>query len=220
MSTSSISQLWLPSNSISHWQIGDFIVVYMMWAIMMAAMMLPSALPMITVFNKSCLQRYGKDFPFNYIFSAAYVLVWLIFSIALTLLQWQLLSLHWLSGIMGNTDAPLAAAIFITAGVYQFTKLKNACLKHCQSPFSFLLNSWKNGKLGAFNMGFIHGRACVGCCWAQMLIMFAVGIMNITAMILVTLCILLEKSLPTSEYFVSKIAGGLLCFWGMLLVLL
>jgi len=215
-----MSQLWLPSDSISHWQIGDFIVVYMMWAIMMAAMMLPSALPMITVFSKSCQQRYGNDFPYSYLFSSAYLLVWFIFSMALTVLQWQLHSWQWLSSTMGSVHTLLAAAIFITAGAYQFTTLKNVCLKHCQSPFSFLLNTWKNGKLGAFNMGVIHGITCVGCCWAQMLIMFAVGIMNISAMILITLFILLEKSLPKNQSFISKTAGGMLCFWGLMLLLL
>lgn len=189
-------------------------VVYTMWAVMMAAMMLPSAIPMIKVFSKTCRQRYDSDMPYSMIFSMAYLMVWFAFSIVLTLLQWQLHGLQWLSKMMENSNTQFAAAIFIVAGVYQFTAIKNACLQHCRSPFSFLLNSWQNDKLGAFNMGIVHGSTCLGCCWAQMMIMFAVGVMNITAMILITLFILLEKGLPVNNDLIGRSAGILLCLWG------
>lgn len=219
MNTLPMSEMWMPPNSPRQWQLTDFVVVYSMWAIMMAAMMLPSAVPMIKAFSKSCRQRYGGDTPFSILFSLAYLLVWLVFSVILTLLQWQLHGLQWLSGMMENSNAFLAAGILIMAGIYQFTALKNACLQHCRSPFSFLLNSWQNGRQGAFNMGLIHGSTCVGCCWAQMLIMFAVGVMNITAMVLITLFILLEKGLPANEQLFSRVIGGGLCVWGGLILL-
>jgi len=164
MRTLPMSQMWMPPSSVWQWQISDFVIVYAMWAVMMAAMMLPSALPMIQAFSKASQQRYGSDTPFSYLFSFAYLLVWFMFSIVLTLLQWQLHGLQWLSGMMDNTNTLLAAIILIIAGIYQFTTLKNACLIHCRSPFNFLLNSWKNGKQGAFNMGIIHGSTCLGCC--------------------------------------------------------
>jgi len=214
-----MSEMWMPPNSAWQWQLTDFAVVYSMWAVMMAAMMLPSAVPMIKAFSNSCRQRYGDDAPFSILFSLAYLLVWLVFSVILTLLQWQLHGLQWLSGMMENSNAFLAAGILIMAGIYQFTALKNACLQHCRSPFSFLLNSWQNGRQGAFNMGIIHGSTCVGCCWAQMLIMFAVGVMNITAMVLITLFILLEKGMPANEQLLSKVTGGILCVWGGLILL-
>lgn len=220
MRTLPMSQMWMPPNSAWQWQINDFVIVYLMWAVMMAAMMLPSALPMVQTFGKACQQRYGCDTPFSYLFSFGYLLVWFIFSIVITLLQWQLHCMQWLSGMMDNTNTLLAASIFIIAGIYQFTTLKNACLTHCRSPFSFLLNSWQMGKRGAFNMGIIHGSTCVGCCWAQMLIMFAIGVMNIAGMILITLFILLEKCLPVNELLFSKVSGALLCIWGILLILL
>lgn len=182
---------------------------------MMAAMMLPSALPMITIYSKICRQRYETDMPFSAIFSLSYLLVWFAFSWVLTLLQWRLHELQWLSRMMENNNSLLAATIFIVAGVYQFTAIKNACLQRCQSPFRFLLNSWRPGYTGAFKMGAIHGAICVGCCWAQMLLMFAVGVMNITAMILITLFILLEKSLPDNNDRISKFAGGVFFLWGM-----
>jgi predicted metal-binding membrane protein len=219
MNTLPMSEMWMPPNSPRQWQLTDFVVVYSMWAIMMAAMMLPSAVPMIKAFSKSCRQRYGGDTPFSILFSLAYLLVWLVFSVILTLLQWQLHGLQWLSGMMENSNAFLAAGILIMAGIYQFTALKNACLQHCRSPFSFLLNSWQNGRQGAFNMGLIHGSTCVGCCWAQMLIMFAVGVMNITAMVLITLFILLEKGLPANEQLFSRVTGVVLCVWGGLILL-
>jgi len=218
MTRSSMSMRWMPPDSVWQWKMSDFTVVYVMWTIMMAAMMLPSALTMIKAFSKSCRQRYGSDIPYNILFSLAYLLVWFAFSILLTLLQWQFHSLKWLSGMMENNNTLLAAGIFILAGIYQFTAIKNTCLSRCRSPFSFLLNCWQNGKLGAFNMGIIHGSNCLGCCWAQMLIMFAVGVMNIFAMILLTLFILLEKSLPVNEVLISKTVGCLLCFWGAFLI--
>jgi len=219
MITLPMAEMWMPPYSAWQWQFTDFTVVYSMWAVMMAAMMLPSAVPMIKAFSKSCRQRYGSDTPYSTLFSLAYLLVWLVFSVILTVLQWQLHDLQWLSRMMENSNAFLAAGILITAGIYQFTALKNACLQHCRSPFSFLLNSWQNGRQGAFKMGLIHGSSCVGCCWAQMLIMFAVGVMNITAMVLITLFILLEKSLPANEQLISKAAGVILCVWGGFILL-
>ncbi len=219
MNTLPMSKLWMPPDSVWQWQMGDFIVVYIMWAVMMAAMMLPSAIPMIKVFSISCEKKYGRDTPYSYLFSLAYLSIWFLFSIVLTLLQWQLHGLHWLSGMMENTNTLFAATLLISAGIYQFTTLKNACLNYCRTPLSFLLNSWQNGKSGAFYMGLTHGSICLGCCWAQMLIMFAVGVMNISAMVLITLFILLEKSLAKNEKIMSKTAGVLLCFWGGFLFL-
>jgi len=220
MNTLSMSEMWMPPSADWQWQLTDFAVVYTMWAVMMVAMMLPSAVPMIKAFNKICQQRYGNNSSFSALFSLAYLVVWLVFSVLLTLLQWQLHSLGWLSGMMESSNAFFASGILITAGIYQFTALKNACLQHCRSPFSFLLNSWQKGRQGAFNMGIIHGSTCVGCCWAQMLVMFAVGVMNISAMVIITLFILAEKSLPANEQLFSKVTGVILCACGGFIFLL
>ncbi len=214
-----MSEMWMPPDLVEQWQMSDFIVVYIMWVVMMAAMMLPSATPIIKVYSKACRQRYGRDMPYSIYFSMAYLLVWFAFSIVLTLMQWQLHGLQWLSSMMENSNAHFAAAIFIVAGIYQFTAVKNACLQHCRSPLSFLMNSWQNGKTGAFNMGIIHGQKCLGCCWAQMLIMFAVGVMNISGMVVITLFVLLEKGLPKNNSLISRLAGFVLCFWGVGLLL-
>ncbi len=215
-----MSEMWMPPNSAWEWTISDFSIVYLMWAVMMAAMMLPTALPVIKLFSNICQQRYGRDFPFSYLFSLAYLLIWFCFSIILTLLQWQFHSAQWLSSMMENTNAMLASAILITAGIYQFTPLKNVCLNHCRSPLGFLLNSWESGNFGAFKMGIMHGATCLGCCWAQMLIMFVVGVMNITGMVFITVFIVMEKSLLDKKYLMSKTTGSLLCVWGLFLLIL
>jgi len=209
-----MTEIWMPPDTAGQWTISDFTVVYIMWAVMMAAMMLPTAVPMIIMFSRTCQKKYGNDIPYINLFVFAYLLIWFLFSIILTLLQWQMHSLHWLTNMMENNNTLLAAVIFITAGIYQFTPQKNNCLQHCRSPLSFLLNSWKNGKYGAFQMGINHGKKCLGCCWAQMLIMFAVGVMNIVAMILITLFILLEKILPKNEKIISSMMGVVLILWG------
>ncbi len=220
MTSLPITEMWIPPDSAGQWEISDFTTVYAMWAVMMAAMMLPTALPMIKVFSRTCQKKYSTDQPYTLIFSFAYLLIWFLFSIILTLLQWQLHSHLLLTRMMENNSIALAALIFITAGIYQFTAQKNACLHHCRSPLGFLLHFWQQGKYGAFKMGIIHGKKCLGCCWAQMLIMFAVGVMNIMAMALITLFILLEKTLPTNENFFSTITGIFLCLWGIELLYL
>ncbi len=209
---------WLADSSLLISTSENLYFLTSMWAIMMAAMMLPSAIPMISAFSQSSMKRYGKDFPYSYLFVFAYLFIWMVFSLLLSILQWQLIKLDILVESTGTVSTWLSSVLFLLAGVYQFTSLKNVCLKQCQSPFGFLLNHWQPGKSGAFKMGLVHGGLCVGCCWAQMLLMFAVGLMNINAMALLTLFIALEKSLPANKQFLSQLAGGLLCLWGGLIL--
>src|SRR5690606_24897959 len=134
MTSLPMSEMWMPPAEISSWQMLDFGWVYLMWAVMMAGMMLPSAVPMILVFAKICKQRYQTVYCYNLLFILAYLLVWLGFSIVLTLLQWQLHGLHFLSPMMESQNERFAAAIFIGAGIFQFTSLKNSFLQSCRSP--------------------------------------------------------------------------------------
>ncbi|WP_305908536.1 DUF2182 domain-containing protein [Methylomarinum sp. Ch1-1] len=219
MTNRPMAEMWMPPSDAWQWSSIDFAVVYSMWAVMMAAMMLPSALPMIKAYSRACRQRYHQDFPYSLLFSLAYLSIWFLFSVVLTLLQWQFHHQQWLTPMMENDSPWLAALILITAGLYQFSAFKQSCLHHCRTPASFLLNHWQNGHSGAFKMGMTHGLYCLGCCWAQMLLMFAVGVMNITAMIILTLFILLEKSLPLYIDTLSKTAGVLLCCWGTWLLI-
>ncbi len=218
MTTLPMSEMWMPPSDSAAWQWMDFALVYVMWAVMMAAMMLPSAIPMVLVYAKVCQQRYQTTQPHIILFSIAYLLVWFGFSIALTILQWQLHGLHFLSPMMDNQSEIMAAMIFLLAGVYQFTPLKNTFLQKCRSPMGFLLTAWCDGPNGAFKMGLQHGGMCLGCCWAQMMIMFAVGVMNLLGMVLITLLVLIEKTVPMNIHYFSRTVGVLFIGWGIWLL--
>lgn len=218
MTSLPMSAMWMPPTDIASWQLIDFGLVYLMWAVMMAAMMLPSAIPMFLVFSKICKQRNPSLPHLNALFILAYLVVWLVFSIGLTWLQWQLHGLHFLSPMMENQNERLAAAIFIGAGIYQFTPWKHGFLQACRSPLGFLLTEWREGMRGAFYMGLKHGSICVGCCWAQMLIMFAVGVMNLLGMVLITLLVALEKIVPGPSRMIGSAGGVLLIGWGIWLI--
>jgi predicted metal-binding membrane protein len=153
------------------------------------------------------------------LFTSAYLGIWLLFSSALTLLQWQMHGLAWLSPMMENQNSLLAAGILILAGIYQFLPIKNTCLTHCRSPMGFLINEWRDGPTGALNMGLKHGAVCLGCCWAQMLIMFAMGVMNLLGMALITLLVISEKSMPLESRLICKAVGVAFLGWGTLLLI-
>jgi predicted metal-binding membrane protein len=161
-------------------------MVFAMWAVMMVAMMLPSASPTILLYS-----RVAGPYPGA--FAAGYVAAWTVFSAAATLAQWGLERAGWLSGAMASTSAALTGALLVAAGAYQLTPLKGACLAHCRSPFEFLLGRWRPGARGAFAMGAEHGLYCVGCCWALMLILFAGGVMNLVTIAALALYVLIEK---------------------------
>lgn len=218
MTARPMSEMWMPPSETSAWHQIDFLLVFIMWAVMMAAMMLPSALPMILVYAKICIQRYQTHNPYIYLFILAYLLIWLIFSIMLTLLQWQMHGLHFLSPMMDMQNELMAAAILLLAGIYQLTPFKNKFLQSCRTPMGFLLTEWRDKTSGAFRMGLKHGTTCVGCCWAQMLIMFAVGVMNLLGMAFITLMILVEKISPPGLQFFPKAIGILFIVWGIWLI--
>jgi predicted metal-binding membrane protein len=213
-----MSNMWMPPSEALAWTFIDFALVYSMWAVMMAAMMLPSAIPMILAFARVCQQQNKATYKLTGLFASAYLGIWLLFSIALTLLQWQMHGLAWLSPMMDSQNSMSAAGILFLAGFYQFTPIKNACLMHCKTPMGFLLNEWQDGAGGAFRMGLKHGAFCVGCCWAQMLIMFAVGVMNLLGMALITLLVVLEKTVPLHAKFICHGVGVAFIAWGIALL--
>ncbi len=218
MNSMPMSEMWMAPSDRSAWEIGDFGLVYLMWAAMMAGMMLPSAIPMILAFSRACRSRYSTPLKFSFLFISSYLLIWLLFSVAMAVLQWQLHGLHVLSPMMETESEYLASMIFLGAGAYQLTPLKNSFLRRCRSPAGFLLNEWQDGAKGAFGMGLKHGSTCVGCCWAQMLIMFAVGVMNLFGMALITLVILVEKAAPLKSDLISRSVGIVFVGWGLWLL--
>jgi predicted metal-binding membrane protein len=119
--------------------------------------------------------------------------------------------------MMVSTSPLLGGAILIAAGVFQWTPLKHACLRHCRSPMGFLMTEWRDGAGGAFVMGLRHGTYCVGCCWLLMAVLFVTGVMNILWVALIAGFVLIEKLAPSGEWL-ARIAGVLLAVYGVWMI--
>jgi len=164
-----------------------------MWAVMMVAMMLPSAAPVVLLF--AALERRSGRLARTAVFVAGYLVLWSAFSAVATALQWalQLLAVTNAAGpALGLFGAALAGA----AGLYQLTPLKRACLAHCRSPVDAIAGRWRPGRGGAFLMGARHGLYCLGCCWLLMALLFVTGVMNLLWVALLALVVLAEKLAP------------------------
>ena len=190
------------------WDARFMLLLWAMWAVMMAGMMLPSASPMLLLYAK--LARRGPDanrtIPLAYAVAAGYVFVWICFSAAATLLQRLFAALLLLTPMMEVSSAWAGGALLLVAGIYQFTPLKAACLGVCRSPLSFLMQRWRAGAGAAFHMGFRQGLYCLGCCWALMLLLFVGGVMNLRVIIALSLLVLVEKIAPFGDHS-SRVAG-------------
>jgi predicted metal-binding membrane protein len=184
------------------------------WVVMMAAMMLPSIAPMVLTFA-SIQRRRRERAPLEHatstwIFIAGYLATWTIFGLAAygLLRGLRAISIDALSWQRGGRY--LAAGVLVAAAVYQLTPAKDACLRRCRGPLSFLLTQWREGPLGALRMGTVHGAWCVGCCWALMASLFALGVMSLTWMVVVGALIALEKLLPNKLLANWSVASVLL----------
>lgn len=202
---------WSGWMMTSAWDVRYFVLMWTMWAVMMAAMMLPAASPTLLLYLRAArIQREDAAASDRvYSLAAAYLAIWVLFSIGATALQWLLSSLGFLSPMMESTSVRMTAALLFLAGVYQLTPLKRVCLRSCRSPLTFLLQQWQPGRAGAFRMGLRHGSYCLGCCWALMLLLFAGGVMNLSVILALTIWIIIEKLLPTGE-LVARISGAAL----------
>jgi predicted metal-binding membrane protein len=180
--------------------VGPLGVYVSVWVVMMAAMMFPSITPMVVVHariqmgqaNRGRWRRSGV----TVLFVTAYVLTWTAFGLAAygVVTLGHSLSIDALSWDRGGPY--VAGGVVCAAAVYQLTSLKDACLSRCRSPFWFLLHRWRHGRLGALRMGASHGAWCVGCCWALMAMLFALGLMSVAWMAFVAALIAVEKLLP------------------------
>ncbi|HZQ63532.1 MAG TPA: DUF2182 domain-containing protein [Casimicrobiaceae bacterium] len=184
----------------AHWDAAHVLLLFTMWAVMMVAMMLPSAAPLVLLYAGAL--RASRDpaaRASTYAIAAGYLAVWLIFSAVATLLQRMLSSVAAVDAMMEPSSSALTAAILVLAGVYQLTPLKRSCLRVCRSPLGYLMQHWRQGTRGAFGLGLRHGVYCLGCCWALMLLLFAGGIMNLLVIAALTLWVLAEKFAPLGE---------------------
>jgi predicted metal-binding membrane protein len=198
------------------WTATDFVVMFVMWAVMMVGMMTPSAAPMILVYARVGRQASSKVKPLaaTGFFAAGYLLAWTAFSLAATIGQWLLERAALLTHMGVTTSSVLGGAVLILAGLFQWTPAKNACLKHCQSPLSLILQyGFRSEVWGSLGFGFRHGIFCIGCCWALMALLFVGGVMNIIWIAGLTIFILLEKVVPLGR-IISRTAGAGLLGWG------
>ena len=189
------AQLTMPGSS--GWSAANALAIYAMWGVMMAAMMLPSALPMILTFV-DISRRTGEPARASS-FVAAYLFVWLAFSAVAVAAQWALQALDWLNPMIVSTSAWLTGALLLIAGLYQFSPLKRLCLSNCRTPIVFLLGEWRPGIHGAFAMGTRHGLFCLGCCWALMALLFVGGVMNLAWIAALSIAVSVEKLFPGGE---------------------
>lgn len=171
----------LPENS---WSISAVAVIASMWSAMALAMMLPSAAPMILTYAEiaETAAHKGERVVSPLVIAAGYASVWLLFSIAVSVVQIVLTRAALLDAAVASANGLLAGAILIGAGAYQFSALKHACLTRCQHPFPFFFTNWETTRGGVFRLGLKQGLYCLGCCWAMMLVMLAVGVMNVAWM--------------------------------------
>jgi predicted metal-binding membrane protein len=201
----------------AHWTLGYGLVVFAMWAVMMVAMMLPSAAPVTllvaAIARKRAAAGDGRPGLPAALFVSGYLAVWFGFAAAATLLQWQLDRAGLLSETMALGSIVVAGSVLIGAGIYQWTPLKQACLRHCRSPFDFLLHHWRNGALGALTSGARHGLFCFGCCWMLMALLFVGGVMNIAWIAGIALLVLIEKVLPWGGWM-GRATGAVMVVWG------
>src|SRR6266404_217850 len=196
------------------WALATFRVMLVMWIVMMTAMMLPSAAPMILLFATINRRRSETGTPYaTGLFALAYWALWAAFSIAATGRTMGTGTCKAAVCDHGDRQHPLAGTVFLLAGVYQLTPLKQACLRRCRAPLEFLSHYWQGGALGAFRMGLRHGLFCLGCCWAMMALLFVGGLMNVLWIAALALCVLAEKVVPAGG-LLGQAGGVALILWG------
>lgn len=208
------------------WTPGYALLMFSMWWLMMIAMMLPSAAPMVllhaAVTRKGLAHAFdaGPNAPSHRLRSATtafitgYLVMWGAFSLVAAVAQWALERGELLSAMMMPTSRFLGSGLLIAAGLWQLTPLKTVCLHHCRSPINFLSTHWRPGVGGAFRMGIEHGVVCLGCCWFLMALLFYGGVMNLAWIVGLALFVLIEKVMPAG-IAVGRVTGLLLIAWGV-----
>jgi predicted metal-binding membrane protein len=198
------------------WDASYALTMLAMWWVMMIAMMVPGAAPMILLYARVAHQARHVSAPGStlgptFAFAAGYLACWLGFSVAAVMLQFGLESAGLLDGMtMWSTARWLTAALLVAAGIYQLSPLKSGCLHHCRSPAAFLAQHQRPGARGAFRLGLMHGAYCVGCCWVLMLLLSAAGIMNLIWIVGLSALVLVEKLAPFGAALRKPLAALLL----------
>ena len=190
------------------WSLRYAVVVLVMWWLMMVAMMVPSAAPAILLYGALYRER-GPWGPLEFL--AGYLAIWGVFSVVATLVQGILSASGMISAMYMNLASTYtASAVLIGAGLYQLSPVKAACLDHCRGPVEALTRHRRTGRAAAFRMGLVHGRYCLGCCWALMALLFVGGIMNIWWIVAITVYVAAEKLAPGGKRVSIVTAGALM----------
>jgi predicted metal-binding membrane protein len=198
-----------PANTSTSWTWARAFATFSMWSVMMAAMMLPAAAPIVLLHRRTAVHAHaqGAPAPPTSLLVLGYALIWVGFAALATVLQWALSNAGLLNGMDALGDRRVAGAVLVTAGLYQLTPLKQTCLKLCRSPATFLMRHYKPGATGALRMGLGHGLYCLGCCWAAMALLFVGGVMNLIWIAGLAIFVLIEKALPFGRFL--GIAAGI-----------
>jgi predicted metal-binding membrane protein len=201
------------------WSISYVGLTFLMWAVMMMAMMLPSAAPAILLASALMRPRGGdRVLGPTGLFALGYLIVWFAFSLGGTALQWGFDRTGLLSPDMSVSVATLAGVLLVAAGLYQFTPWKQACLVRCRAPFHELTKYWRRGAFGPLLAGLAHGSFCLGCCWLLMALLFVGGVMNLIWIGALALLVLIEKVVPVGPR-ISRWAGAALIGWGAVVLI-
>ena len=203
------------------WSVVEAGYVFAMWAVLMVAMMTPSAAPMILAHERVGKQAadQGTLFVATGWFVAGYLVVWFGFALAATAAQWGLDSATLLNPKMASASRVFGGAVLVVAGLYQWTPLKNVCLAQSQSPMSFIQRhgGFRRDPAGVVRLGVLYGAYCVGCCWALVALLFVGGVMNVLWIAGISAFVLIEKVVPGGP-LVSRAAGlGFLVAGGWLI---
>jgi len=203
------------------WKGIEFAFVFIMWSVMMVGMMMPSAAPLILIYTRVGRQAAAQQQPFaaSAWFAGGYLLTWIAFSLIATIAQWAIERTGWLNPAMAGASDIFGGLVLIAAGVYQWTPLKDACLRQCQFPLQFIQRNggFRADPFGSLALGARHGAYCVGCCWVLMALLFVVGVMNVLWIALIMIFVLLEKVIPARR-LISQISGvGLMAVGAWLL---
>lgn len=210
--SSPLVQLTMPMDAT--WAVSEVAAVWLMWAVMMGAMMLPSAIPMLMVHRRVAAKKNPSIPDSHHWFLLGYLVCWTIFSAAAAAAQWSFQQAGVLSHMLALRNPAVSGSILMAAGAFQFTPLKTVCLNKCRTPIGFLLTNWRSGRAGAFRMGLDHGKYCIGCCWALMMVLFVGGVMSLTTIAALSSIVLLEKLVPRGD-LIAKLGGATLFLWGL-----
>lgn len=200
------------------WSPAYGLLLFLMWWIMMIAMMVPGAAPVVLLYATIQRRQGARNLALGTaLLLSGYLAMWASFSALATLSQWGLVLVGLMSMDMKLASALLGGTILIAAGLYQFTPVKAACLRHCQSPILFLSQHWRVGPAGAFRMGLRHGAYCVGCCWFLMALLFVAGVMNLAWIAGLAIYVALEKLLPLGP-LLCRTAGAAIVVLGVITI--